>query len=273
MASKDRERELARAKAYRQSMSRSKRARQRRITQIRVTAAVAAVAVVGGVAFVAFRSGGTEDTLTAQPTASSSPTSAASASAAPAGTCAYPVSPAPVAKDVGVPPTKPTATTGTVDVTLALTGGAVTVALNPAAAPCTVNSFTYLASKGYFDSTPCHRLTTSPTFGVLQCGDPTGNGTGGPGYSFADENLAGATYPAGTVAMANSGANTNGSQFFLVYADTKLGPQYTPFGTITGGLDVLKAIAAQGLAPGSAQPNDGAPKDPVTITSVTPVGG
>ena len=100
---------------------------------------------------------------------------------------------------------------------------------------------------------------------MLQCGDPDGNGSGGPGYSFPDENLAGATYKAGTVAMANSGPNTNGSQFFLVYTDTQLGPQYTPFGTITSGLDVLKAIAAKGTANGQT---DGAPKDAVDITTV-----
>ena len=146
--------------------------------------------------------------------------------------------------------------------------GTITVDLNGKAAPHTVNSFVFLASKHYFDNTKCHRLTTSGIY-VLQCGDPTGTGTGGPGYQFRDENLNGATYPAGTVAMANAGPGTNGSQFFFVYADTSLPPNYTPFGKVTSGLDILKAIAAKGSNP----PGDGAPNQPVYITSFTTTKG
>jgi peptidyl-prolyl cis-trans isomerase B (cyclophilin B) len=107
-----------------------------------------------------------------------------------------------------------------------------------------------LANAGYFDKSLCHRLTTQGLF-VLQCGDPTLTGAGSPtGWKgYADENLpkAGAkNYPAGTVAMANSGVNTNGSQFFLVYADTQLGPNYTIWGKVTKGLDLLKKIGAVG---------------------------
>ncbi len=142
--------------------------------------------------------------------------------------------------------------------------GTITVRLDGKKAPHTVNSFAFLAGKHYFDNTKCHRLTTSGIF-VLQCGDPTGTGTGGPGYEFRDENLRGATYPAGTVAMANAGPGTNGSQFFFVYADTQLPPNYTPFGKVTSGLDILKAIAAKGSNP----PGDGSPVQPVTITSFT----
>jgi peptidyl-prolyl cis-trans isomerase B (cyclophilin B) len=112
-------------------------------------------------------------------------------------------------------------------------------------APCTTNSFRFLAEHSYYDQTHCHRLTTQGIF-VLQCGDPTGTGSGGPGYVFPDENLAGATYPAGTVAMANAGPATNGSQFFIVWKDTTLSPAYTPFGTVVGGMDVLRRIAAAG---------------------------
>ena len=114
-----------------------------------------------------------------------------------------------------------------------------------AQAPCTTFSFRFLASRGYFNKTHCHRLTTQGIF-VLQCGDPTGTGAGGPGYEFNDENLAGATYPAGTVAMANAGPNTNGSQFFFTWQNTTLAPAYTPFGTVIGGMDVLQKIAAAG---------------------------
>ncbi|MEU8135707.1 peptidylprolyl isomerase [Streptodolium elevatio] len=143
--------------------------------------------------------------------------------------------------------------------------GTVTVKLNAAKAPTTVNSFAFLAGKNYFDHTPCHRLTTEGIF-VLQCGDPTGSGSGGPGYEFADENLAGATYPAGTVAMANSGPGTNGSQFFLVYKDSQLPPQYTPFGTVTGGMEVLEQVAADGVWDGSG---DGPPKALIVLDEVT----
>jgi peptidyl-prolyl cis-trans isomerase B (cyclophilin B) len=125
------------------------------------------------------------------------------------------------------------------------TQGAITVRMNTSKAPCTTFSFRFLASKGYFNQTHCHRLTTQRIY-VLQCGDPTGTGSGGPGYVFNDENLAGATYPAGTVAMANAGPNTNGSQFFFTWKDTTLRPDYTPFGTVVSGMDVLRKIAAAG---------------------------
>jgi peptidyl-prolyl cis-trans isomerase B (cyclophilin B) len=114
-----------------------------------------------------------------------------------------------------------------------------------AKAPCTTFSFRFLAQHGYYDGTHCHRLTTNRIF-VLQCGDPTGTGSGGPGYVFPDENLAGATYPAGTVAMANAGPNTNGSQFFITWKDTTLSPNYTPFGRVVAGMGALQRIAAAG---------------------------
>jgi peptidyl-prolyl cis-trans isomerase B (cyclophilin B) len=136
--------------------------------------------------------------------------------------------------------------------------GVITVKMLTSAAPCTTWSFRFLVSRGYFNGTHCHRLTVQGIF-ILQCGDPTGTGSGGPGYKFNDENLSGATYPAGTVAMANAGPNTNGSQFFFVWKDTTLAPQYTPFGTVIGGMDVLQKIAAAGddsqNGPGDGYPN------------------
>jgi peptidyl-prolyl cis-trans isomerase B (cyclophilin B) len=138
------------------------------------------------------------------------------------------------------------------------TQGVITVKMLTAKAPCTTFSFRFLASRGYFNSTHCHRLTVQGIY-VLQCGDPTGTGSGGPGYSFNDENLAGATYPAGTVAMANAGPNTNGSQFFFVWKNTTLPALYTPFGTVIGGMKVLQKIAAAGddqqNGPGDGYPN------------------
>ena len=138
------------------------------------------------------------------------------------------------------------------------TQGVITVRMLTTKAPCTTFSFRFLATRGYFNQTHCHRLTVQGIF-VLQCGDPTGTGSGAPGYSFNDENLTGATYPAGTVAMANAGPNTNGSQFFFTWKDTTLSPAYTPFGTVIGGLNVLQKIAAAGddqqNGPGDGYPN------------------
>ena len=125
-----------------------------------------------------------------------------------------------------------------------------------------------LAEQGYFDATQCHRLTTEGIF-VLQCGDPTGTGTGGPGYSFDDELSGEETYPAGTLAMANAGPNTNGSQFFIVYDDTQLPPAYAVFGTVDDASVKIVAGASPRRAPTTAAPADGAPKTPVEIESVT----
>ena len=144
--------------------------------------------------------------------------------------------------------------------------GEIVIETTPALAPLTVNAMAALAQKNYFDNTICHRLTTEGIF-VLQCGDPTGTGTGGPGFNIPDENLPQPTennYPAGTVAMANAGPGTSGSQFFLVYQDTTLGPDYTIWGSITSGLDILQTIASAGVVDGGA---DGAPLSGVTIES------
>lgn len=144
--------------------------------------------------------------------------------------------------------------------------GEIVIETKPALAPLTVNAIAALAQKNYFDNTICHRLTTEGIF-VLQCGDPTGTGTGGPGFNIPDENLPEPienNYPAGTVAMANAGPGTSGSQFFLVYQDTTLGPDYTIWGTITSGLEIVQTIASAGVIDGGP---DGAPATGVTIES------
>lgn len=170
-------------------------------------------------------------------------------------------------------------TVQTVSMSMVTDRGPIGLTLNNAESPCTVNSFVSLASQGYFDGTTCHRLTSVPgSLEVLQCGDPSGNGTGGPGYQFADEFPRDqyadddpaldfpVTYPRGTLAMANAGPGTNGSQFFIVYGDSQLPPRYTVFGTVDDtGLATVDAIAAAGTADGS---QDGPPAEPVTITSV-----
>jgi len=132
----------------------------------------------------------------------------------------------------------------------------------------TVIAMSFLAKSGYFDHSLCHRITTAGIF-VLQCGDPTASGSGGPRFTYRDENLpsdAPNDYPAGTIAMANSGPNTNGSQFFIVYKDTYLPPSYTIWGVVTQGLDIVKRIAAAGIVGGG---NDGKPKLTIAIESVS----
>jgi peptidyl-prolyl cis-trans isomerase B (cyclophilin B) len=158
--------------------------------------------------------------------------------------------------------------------------GDITISLLTSKAPCTVNSFVHLAKAGFWAGTQCHRISAGQGLYMLQCGDPTAKGsatlscsgsqgTGGPGYSFADENLSGATYSAGTVAMANAGPNTNGSQFFLVFQASQLSPAYTPFGTISAsGLAILQKVAKAGTSC-LYQDGSGVPKDKVVINSVT----
>ncbi len=154
--------------------------------------------------------------------------------------------------------------------TLETNCGAIQFDADPKA-PNTVGTMAWLANQGYFDNTACHRLTTQGIF-VLQCGDPAGDGTGGPGFSFADENLplpgldGTYVYPRGTVAMANSGPNTNGSQFFLVYQDSPLPPNYSVWGGISIGLDILDNVAAAGVSTGSS---DGPPSQSVVVSKAT----
>ncbi len=171
------------------------------------------------------------------------------------------------AKEVSPPPAQATQT-GPVEVAIATTQGDITATLDGAAAPCTVTSFVSLAEQDYFDDTPCHRLTTADAgIFVLQCGDPLGQGIGGPGYTIPDELDGTETYPAGTMAMANTGQpNSGGSQFFLVYDETPLPPSYTVFGQLSAdGLAVVQKVAAGG----TQTPADGAPNLEVTISDVS----
>ena len=196
------------------------------------------------------------------PTASSSPT---------AGTCPK-VTAATVAKPAQfkTPPPKTLAANRTWTATVATTCGDMTFTLDGAKAPQTVSSFLFLAQKGFFNKTTCHRLVTSGIY-VLQCGDPTASGNGGPGYGYGIENApADGKYPAGTIAMARtSDPKSNGSQFFLVYKDSTLptdGGGYSIFGTVSSGLDVVSKVAASGVEGGGT---DGKPATPINITSVT----
>jgi peptidyl-prolyl cis-trans isomerase B (cyclophilin B) len=202
--------------------------------------------------------------------------------AEPAHHCSYTAA-TPVAKKVSFPPATPDYT-DSYQATLNTNQGKITFNLLNDKATCTVNSFVHLAETGYFNNTQCHRLLTSGIY-VLQCGDPYATataklncsatdkiGSGTPGYDFASENLKGAKYPAGTVAMANEGsATTNGSQFFIVFKDSTSGltASYTPFATVSSGLDIVQNVAKDGYSCQYAQSGGGAPKKKVIIDSVT----
>ncbi len=276
VSSEQRRRQLAREKYERQMERRAEAmtARKRRNTILGASLAVVVLAG-GGTLFAtgAFssddkgKSASAADSPKAAPTKAGEPTTP---TRKPVEGCTDPAPGAPNGKQWQAEPAMSVDPSGSYTMALDTNCGKVTIALDAAKAPHTVNSFAFLAGEKYFDHTKCHRLTTDGIF-VLQCGDPTASatvpgGTGGPGYKFADENLTGATYPAGTVAMANSGPGTNGSQFFLVYKDTQLPPKYTPFGKITGGLDVVQKIAAAGTLEGSP---DGHPMADVTFNSAT----
>jgi peptidyl-prolyl cis-trans isomerase B (cyclophilin B) len=186
--------------------------------------------------------------------------------------CEYSVS-GDAARPVKPPPTTGVPTSGTISYVLAMSNGKVTITLDRTKAPCTVNSFVSLADQGYFDNTKCHRLADSGIF-VLQCGDPTGTGNGGPGYEFANETDGTESYTEGVVAMANGGPGTNGSQFFLVWADsTSLDqtPNFTIFGTMDkSSRDVVASMAGEGQD-GSNADGTGRPNNPCEIASVRKV--
>lgn len=188
-------------------------------------------------------------------------------------TCEYPDA-GEASKDVSKPATENVPATGTVTVNLTTAQGNIGMELDRSVSPCTVNAVEHMASEGYYNDTVCHRITTSGIY-VLQCGDPSGTGAGGPGFSFANEYptdeatdlTTPVIYERGTIAMANAGADTNGSQFFLNYEDSPLAPNYTYFGQITEeGLATLDAIAEVGAEGGTG---DGAPAQEVRIESAT----
>jgi len=238
---KERQRKLARERYQRRIVRETRRRHRLRLWTLAGTAVVlvAAALSAGGVVLASRPPGGIACKYT------------------PSGTAA---------RKVKLPPTR--ANGANYQATLKTNHGSIVLNLLGSKAPCTVNSFTSLTDQGYFNKTPCHRLTNETGLYVLQCGDPTGTGSGGPGYKFDNENLHGAKYTAGTVAMANSGANTNGSQFFLVYKNSSLPADYTPFGTIASGINIIQNIAKAGTNNANG-PGDGAPKEKVEIDSVT----
>jgi peptidyl-prolyl cis-trans isomerase B (cyclophilin B) len=262
--SAERRRELAAQRAAAAAEARRK-ARMRAIAG--VTAVVLAVAAIVGAIFGLKQlfDGDKKDVA-----AEASPTPSPTPKPAPAGfaNCTYTTDSSAPSKSVGTPPELAVAE-GKYTATITINKKPVVMEMDAKAAPCAVNSFVYLSKAKFFDNTPCHRELNSTGTYVLQCGDPDGTGTGGPGYTFPDENLAGAKYSEGVVAMANAGPNTNGSQFFMMFGDSDFPPNYIPFGKITSGLDVLKDIAKAGTKVNETTGANDAPKNKVTITKVT----
>ena len=288
MPTNEQRRAAAKRKLERQLERREQRAKRQRL--ITIIASVTGVLVVVGavVATVVITSKDSPETTSASTTTSLDPTAPQPASdgtlppfVAPAGLgqdCQYPAA-GEASRKVDPPRTgKIPMDEAEISVSMATDQGNIGLMLNNAQAPCTSNSFASLAGQGYFNDTPCHRLTTSDSLSVLQCGDPTGQGTGGPGYEFANEYPTNqyqpdnpalqqpVLYPRGTLARANAGAGTNGSQFFLVYKDSQLPPNYTVFGTIDEtGLATLDKIAGAGVEGGG---QDGPPATKVQVKTI-----
>ena len=290
MPTNEQRRATAKRKLERQLERRAQQVRRRRMLAIvggSVAAVVVVVAVVATVVLTNQEHKNKQASATASSSTSAAPTNSSGIPALPAfkpaanlgANCQYEPSAEPASKPANLPrqgkvPTDP----AQVSVSMVTNQGNVGLLLANNESPCTVNSFVSLAQQKYFDNTKCHRLTASPTSSVLQCGDPSGDGTGGPGYQFANEYPTDqyqpddpavhepVVYPRGTLAMANAGPNTNGSQFFMVYKDTQLPPEYTVFGKIQqDGLATLDKIAKGGVAGGG---QDGQPNTEVTIKSV-----
>ena len=251
-----RDRELARAKYERQTKRRQSRSSRKTFLKVTVYSII-------GIAILSYLVFPKNDKI--EPIAS--PSSSASAQAPVVDGCTTATTPRADNISYTSAPVDPLAAA---NITFTTNCGDLVIATEKKA-PKTAGIISYLVTNKFYDGIKCHRLTTNGIF-VLQCGDPAGNGTGGPGFKFDDENLpkpgsdGSAIYPRGTVAMANSGANTNGSQFFLVYQDSPLPPNYSVWGKITSGLDRLDAIAKAGVSGGST---DGAPLQEVVISVAT----
>jgi peptidyl-prolyl cis-trans isomerase B (cyclophilin B) len=281
-------REAAKRKLDRQLARRAQRAKSRR--KYAIAGSVAAVVLVIGVVGLIVTLGGGDQTVdtAANPATPAAPATTTATTKPPASSelpaplvrpqplpasvdCHYQPTQQTPARPVTPPPAGPTSTEGIVPATMQTSAGPIGLTLDRALAPCTVNSFISLAKQGFYANSPCHRLVTNPGLQVLQCGDPTGSGAGGPGYTVPDEVFPELTYGRGYVAMANTGQpDSGGSQFFLIYGQTQLPPDYTVFATITPeGLEVINEIARAG-DDGSLEPSPGGgkPNAPVTITSV-----
>ncbi len=286
-SSKSRQRKLARAKMERQLAKRAAKARRRRQIQAGTAVGIAALLLI----FAGLWFGGVFSSKKATPAAQD---------------CLWTPSGTSAVAGITSPPTTGIAKSGTDVMTISTDQGVVTANIDLAATPCTGASLAYLAGKNFYSGTTCTRLTTAGTY-ELQCGAHNNDATDGPGYVSIDENVPNPTdpstdpsasaapsatpsatassaspsptasdstptylYPRGTVVMAPSnGPNSNGSQFIIIYQDSRLPATYTIVATVTAGMDVVDKIAAGGVAAGGASATDGAPNTPVTISALT----
>jgi peptidyl-prolyl cis-trans isomerase B (cyclophilin B) len=266
-STKDRQRAAARARLEREMAQRAEAVRRRRRLQLSIAGGVAVLLVAVGAVYLITSVVGDDDSGTGSDAAGQ--------------TCTWIEVPAdqrtPQTVDVGTPPVDPPRT-GTRTMTFTTNFGVIEVAMDLSKTPCTSASMAYLTSKKFYDGTKCHRMFE----GVLQCGDPNAkgagyretDGTGGPAYRFGSENLPTdqrPPYPGGVLAMANSGSpDSNGSQFFFVYKDVQLQPDYTILGRVTKGLDVVEKATAAGDDQAYANSAGGGhPKNDVLLQTVT----
>jgi len=271
-SNRDRQRAAARIRLEREMAERAESAQKRRRVQLIGAGAGTAVVILGMVWLVVAVSSDDDK----KPTAAASESASAAAcqwkpKVDPSAASAEPLPPE--IKDVGTPPASGEPRSGKSTMTITTNLGELKATLDLSKVPCTAANFSFLASKNYFDNTECHRMTTEGIH-VLQCGDPSATGRGGPTYQYTDENLPTnrrPAYPEGTIAMANAGPNTNGSQFFIVYKDTELQPNYTVLGKVDqASLDIVKKVAEAGVVDADPQqPGDGKPKTQVKISDLT----
>jgi peptidyl-prolyl cis-trans isomerase B (cyclophilin B) len=258
-------RQAAQRRLQRQLERRAELARRRRRNVLIGVTTVAVLLVLGAVWLITGLGG---DDPADQAAADPTPSGAATVDGSD-GTCDFTADTSgnPNLTDVGTPPPE-VPPTGTSALTMTTNFGPIGLTLDQAGAPCAAASFVYLTQQGFFDGTVCHRQTDSEGLKVLQCGDPSASGSGGPTYQYPTQVTGDETYPRGTLAMANSGQGFDSSQFFLVWGDSQLPPSYTVVGTIDeAGLATLDTIAANGNT-GSNGPGDGAPTQEVRIETM-----
>lgn len=277
MAGSKRERELQRKKLARQQQEAAAAAAARR-KRIRILGAVGGAVVVVlavvGIAYAIGHSGGGSTSAAAGTpnvhTATSFPTVASPSTV---GVRCKPVNGQKPSGKQYTGPTNGLIQNGQYSENMTTNCGLISFTMDAVHAPNTTKSMAFLSDHGFFNNTICHRLTTGQGNYIIQCGDPKGDGTGGPGYKLQEENLppipangsGSVVYPRGTVAMANAGPGTTGSQFFIVYKDSDFPPDYTVLGHVTKGMNIIDYVASKGTADGS---QDGRPKQPLQITNM-----
>ena len=273
-SNRDRQRASARARLERDMAERADRRRKSRRRQATIAIGAGSLVVIVGVVWtIVALTGDKKKTPAASPSASAKPTSCKWNPLVDPSASPKPSLPATI-KNVGTPPTSGEPRSGSQVMTMDTSQGVIKIEVDTAHAPCAAESFTYLAGKKFFDNSICHRMVTSGIY-VLQCGDPSATGTGGPDYRYNEENLPTdkrPAYPEGVVAIAKTqDPGTSGSQFFIVYKDSELPADYTVLGHVTQGMDVIKKVAAAGVIPDpqAQSAGDGKPKLEVRIKSLT----